>query len=349
MHIVVAFLAAFSLVSPPSAYAATEVNTCGQIYSGSGFLAADLDCSASPSDIRIERSGKLDLGGFTLTGTVRCVGVGPELKGGSCKITGPGTIMDGDVKAALKVSITDVTITGGRVASYGFFRGRAKIRNSTITGSASAGVSTECCRVVVTDSTISGHAGYGIFGGFRGGVSVRGSDISNNGGGGINTPGALISFPVKTRVKNSTITGNDGDGINAWQTVIVRQATISGNSGAGIVKDYSEDSSVARIRKSTITGNYIGVDSSNPMGMTETVVTGNATFGVIGKRFGPVRIVGASDVTGNGTDVDCGIIVACADVSSDSAPAIGAKVVCGTSYQLGSGVPGTNWGVCTLD
>ena len=49
--------------------AATAVTACGQVYSGSGMLTADLDCTglAATAAVRIE-GGSLDLQGFTLTG-----------------------------------------------------------------------------------------------------------------------------------------------------------------------------------------------------------------------------------------------------------------------------------------
>ena len=62
---------------PPdsAAQAPVEVNTCGQVVTGDGFLAADLDCSGFTGGLLdygaavvLSRGSTLDLGGFTLRG-----------------------------------------------------------------------------------------------------------------------------------------------------------------------------------------------------------------------------------------------------------------------------------------
>jgi len=151
--------------------------------------------------------------------------------------------------------------------------------------------------VGVVDSLIDGHVGCGIRAGHFGSVRIRSSTISNNDFCGVNTPAGLERV-VKTRIKDSVITGNGGDGVNVWQTVIVSNSMISNNDGNGIYKDFSDDSSTARIRKSTITGNTIGVTSFNPMDMTDTTVTApmlaaappsNAATSPAGMRLQSVR------------------------------------------------------------
>ena len=57
-----------------------------------------------------------------------------------------------------------------------------------------------------------------------------------------------------------------------------------------------------------------------------------------------------SNATGNGTHVDCGLTVACADISSrHQLPKLRGTSVCDSSYVIGSGIPGDTWGVCTTD
>jgi len=56
-----------------------------------------------------------------------------------------------------------------------------------------------------------------------------------------------------------------------------------------------------------------------------------------------------STASGNGTDVECGTSIMCADVASCTLPKIAALATCDTSYQVDSGVPGLSWGVCSSD
>jgi hypothetical protein len=59
--------------------------------------------------------------------------------------------------------------------------------------------------------------------------------------------------------------------------------------------------------------------------------------------------VKATMLSGNGLDATCGVTQACADVGSSTEPRLDASSVCGTSYVSGSGMPGSSWGICTLD
>ncbi len=66
------------------------VTTCGQSVSGNAILAGDLDCSAGPDPaLDLANGARLSLGGFTLTGHM----TGIQCEVGSCKITGPGTVL----------------------------------------------------------------------------------------------------------------------------------------------------------------------------------------------------------------------------------------------------------------
>lgn len=57
-----------------------------------------------------------------------------------------------------------------------------------------------------------------------------------------------------------------------------------------------------------------------------------------------------STVTGNSTAPECGVSRICADVvTCNKRPRVKPGSTCGTSANLGTAVPGTPWGVCTLD
>ena len=93
----------------PSAFAATEITTCGQVVvtGSSAFLSTDLDCTGSTADsaIKFEGSGVLDLRGFTVrnaTTAVTCEG--------NCNVRN-GSLIDNLTNVAGKrVKLKDVVI-----------------------------------------------------------------------------------------------------------------------------------------------------------------------------------------------------------------------------------------------
>ncbi len=56
-----------------------------------------------------------------------------------------------------------------------------------------------------------------------------------------------------------------------------------------------------------------------------------------------------STVTGNGTGSECSPTEVCADVRTCKRKPRVKNSTCGKSYQIGSGTPGLDWDVCTLD
>ncbi len=115
------------------------VTTCGQVVTGAGALAGDLDCSGHAGHA-VHLTGRLLLGGFTLTGNpafdvVRCVS-------GSCAVIGPGTV------------------TGGQDGIRSD-RGARVQANAIVTGNAGDGVRADLA-VSVLDATISNNGGEGV-------------------------------------------------------------------------------------------------------------------------------------------------------------------------------------------
>jgi hypothetical protein len=181
------------------------VTTCGQGVKGTGFLSADLDCSATTGPAIILTAGsRLFLGGFTLTGNE----VGVRCEVGACKIYGPGTIRrkalnpdfeNHGVLGLSKARVEGVTLENWRNGV--FVLGPAEVRKSTLltnTWGVSAGP------VRVTDSTFSGNQ-YGAYAyeGTRDGVHYK--------------------F-YAARIRRATFTGNTID-IAAFKLPTVRDTT----------------------------------------------------------------------------------------------------------------------------
>jgi len=203
---------AFSLGGTP-AVAQVEVNTCGQTFSGKGFLSGDLDCTGFDGwAITIGRKGSLELRGFTISGgqaTRRVVFCTKH-----CEIIGPGAIVGAagsGVQANGRVRIRNVSISNNGTAVYAL---KVMLRDSTLADN-SGGVSAEKSASIF-NSMITGSA--------RRGVEVQ----SLRGG-------------AKARIVNSTITGNGGHGVSVSPKprcprcklppgrIIVRDSTITGN------------------------------------------------------------------------------------------------------------------------
>jgi hypothetical protein len=155
---------AFCLFAAGSAFAGyTDVTTCGQVVVGKGRLVADLDCTGITQPA-IEVDGRLDLGGFTLTGggtnfAIHCVSH-------RCKIFGPGTITGPGGVGVLgrnRLLMKDVTLTdmaGGVSVSSTDGRGAATFQRCTFTDTG-YGINAET-RAKLIDTTITGTHRFGV-------------------------------------------------------------------------------------------------------------------------------------------------------------------------------------------
>lgn len=355
-----------------TASAATEVDTCGQAFSGEGFLAADLDCTGFGGDaVVINSNGSLDLRGFTLTGgnlsAVFCSNgckIDSEPPGGQLvnaadfgvngdaddvtpgfapvrlkNVTVSGNGFD-QVLVGGNVTVESSTIVGnGNPFSNGVVGNRVKIVNSSITDTDVAVVGVRGARIV--DSQIGGTIGPCIVG-LNKPTLLQGSSLTGCGSLGVATG------PKRLKMLDSLITGSGGDGISApnFTPVRVVNSEISGNAGRGIT---TGGSTQLVLEDSLIVGNgEEGVYHPSSARIVRTTITGNGGSGV-SSCFGSLRIA-TSTVTGNGTNgAVCGVTETCADLSTCEAPVLTDGSVCGTSYDSDSGFPGTNWGVCSAD
>jgi hypothetical protein len=353
----------------PTAVAATAVADCAAAFSGNGFLAADLDCSAHVGQGITIDGGTLDLRGFTLTAgsggpavfcTKNCRVVSDPAggriigaSGGAIATTGSdkigvkvsGVVLDGNddvIFAGGKVAVEDSTITNSGPASAIDTFGPVLLARTTI-DVIGEGVHTTGT-LKMTDVDISNCGQTCVFGGR---VRIRGSQISNAGQNGVTATEALAVF-------DSTITLNGAAGIEnlGFKSLRIVRSAVTSNSGRGVS---STAGGAALVSESDISGNALeGIVNTGKFKVSGSTVNGNGRSGISGgaadqSSCTPVRLL-ESTATGNGTDVAvCGVSETCADVATCVHPPELKNSSCSTSYDTASGFPGTSWGVCSND
>jgi hypothetical protein len=182
---------AILLVSSASLAAVVEVDTCGQLVrGGKGVLVADLDCAGrNLPALTIER-GKLDMNGFTISGSspwpaLVCLG--------RCKIVGPGTVTGGGngIDGKGRLTLVQVDVVGNDFLGVSCFtscsiRGPASIRDNghgpTAPELYQHGVLTPAT-AKVRDVVISGNRGAGVVARNpldRGRVVLRNATVTDN-------------------------------------------------------------------------------------------------------------------------------------------------------------------------
>ena len=227
-----------------------------------------------------------------------------------------------------------VTIHGGKLALNGH----------TLTGGTISVLCDHNC-LISGPGTITGAAGIGVLGADAV-VKIQSADVTDHGVSGIEC------VKLCTVYGPATISGN-GTGIRGGTVVKVRGITVSGND-VGIDASNNDVRGHALVYDSTISGNGIGVSADILVKTSNSSITGNTTIGVHAgdgscSRKGLATIKGGT-ITGNGTDPDCGTTVACADLATcGTAPHLAGGATCDHSYVNGSGIPGSDWNVCTLD
>jgi hypothetical protein len=355
------------------ARAETVVDTCGQVLAGNGHLVADLDCSGFPgAAVTLQYHARLDLRGHTLTADfavdladvrsrfyVESDPPGGRLQGTGAAGNGIGDVREGRLfvsgvivsgfggngVVADSLTVTDSTVSDN--AGDGVFtRDKLKIIGSDIGGNGDAGIQAFASRkVLIVDSTVTGNAGVGahvVNNGFKLKaviISGNGSDgiLSDYGGHGIRIDGLAGR---RLNVIRSDVSDNAGAGIYNYERVKVKSSTVDGNGESGIWQMLSAPvpAGCRRVPSARIAGSMIrdnglyGVEITTPCG---------------GKK---VRLsLSHSQLTGNGTDSECGVSLVCADIGSKDEPKVDSDSVCDVSYELGSGFPGSSWNVCAAD
>jgi len=137
--------------------ASTPVTACGQtVAQGRAHLAADLDCSGFDGAAISLGRARLNLNGFTLTGSALTPGDGTAtvVCAERCDVRGPGTIQGGDIGIAHSgpfgaVLVRDLTVRDALGA--GIVGPNVKVRGADIHGN---GLLTGGCGVVVGDGRL---------------------------------------------------------------------------------------------------------------------------------------------------------------------------------------------------
>lgn len=214
------------------------------------------------------------------------------------------------------------TITGGVVGVQCDVSCKI-IGPGTITASTFAGVNAQDVGLKMTqvDVTNCGYAGIQVWNG----ATVKGPAVFSGNG-------VAMRVGARAKLRDVTITGNDS-GVSAGNNA---------KTGSILVQD------------STVTANdRTGLDAQRGIKVIGSTITNNGQSGILAAGgFDCEKKAGASlahsTVTGNGTA--CGANEVCADVATcKKRPRVKKDSTCGTSYQIGSGNPGSDWDVCTLD
>jgi len=369
-----------SFFFPTSVRADTEIVTCGQVYTGAGYLSGNLDCTGfAGSSVTID-GGSLDLRGFTLTaGTFAAVycsrgcTVTSSVAGGTIagETTGvfflrrakiQGITVDGPefgVRAGDgerdSAKVSDCTILSPTFAVF-VPNGLFSMRNCTVNGDTYA-----YARTNIRDSGIVGSVEV------LGKVAVRRSSVTGGDSSGLifSTSAIVIDSVVsghtksgvyggvygRVRVKRSEISGNGEFGIFGQDNTSIKlvDATVRNNGSDGV----SGYGPVKFLRSNVTDNGRDGVHVIGPLRVTASTVTGNGRDGVYLPYylFGTCRslTLAGSSVVANGTGASCGVTETCADLASCGPPGLTPDSFCDTSYQMDSGFPGTSWGVCALD
>jgi len=296
----------------------TEVTACGQLVVGDAYLSSSLDCPGFAAAVILEQGGRLRLNGFEIGGAV--IGVDCFDYDRRCVIEGPGLIRDNErfgVKAA-RLDIRNVTLTGNASSTcsptegwcFGALWASGKARVRDCTVTDNGGVGLQA-------------DGSGVFGDARlGKVVIKNSVVARNGNNGVH------GDTIKTlRVVDSEISGNALDGISGAFFITLKHSRLNNNGGDGV-----RGFRLVRLRGSELIGNALSGTRVTWCGAGRT----------------RVRLVD-SIAASSGSSSRCGVDLACADLGACETPKLKGTSSCETSYMSESGIPGSSWGVCSLD
>lgn len=142
---------------------------------------------------------------------------------------------------------------------------------------------------------------------------------------------------------------DSGIGVHSTNAILIDVDIV--NNGRGIE---AESCGRVKLKDSIITNSsVVGIRADRSVKLTRSTVIGSGTNGVqvIGDDECPrTRLkLRHSEVTSSGSDTACGVSITCADLASLEAPKVRGTSTCETSYDLNSGFPGMNWGICSSD
>lgn len=238
----------------------------------------------------------------------------------------------------------DLDCTGFPGHAVEIHGGKLNMNGHTITGGV-VGVYCDANCKISGPGTITGSTGTGVLA-FQCPLRLTQVDVTNHVAPGVECfKGCTLNGPM-------TVSGNQV-GIRAGHSVKVRGVTLSGN-GMGIDASNNESRGHALVYDSSVTGNTVGISADNFVKTVNSSITGNTQIGINAGDASCTRkglaTIKAGTVTGNGTAAGCGTSVACADIATcGTAPHVAGGATCDHSYVNGSGIPGSDWDVCTAD
>ncbi len=282
----VAGVASALLVLASPAYSATAITTCGQTFTGEGYLVGDLDCSGLPETeyaVTIAGGGTLDLRGHELRrngdNAIFCLERG-------CTITSdpPGGRLNGGINSSaswwLTVKVTDITFVADTTPIRVWADGPLTIRRVGIEPP-DGDVHVVGRPLYVRDSVV----------GSTWGTRVRLVDSQCQHASG-----------EHLLLRRSVVTGSDTDGvlISARGGAIV-DSVITGNAGAGV---RIASANPVKIVRTMITNNGeagVRAASRRPVTIRDTTIDGNGWEGIFARYVSRLILID-SVVTNNGRD-----------------------------------------------
>lgn len=192
----------------PTGVVAERLVFCGDTVDGSGMLAGS--CAGEI----VVRGGKLDLGGHTLSGSVRC---DAQL----CEIVSDPP--NGTIRGAAEAGSYGIVSAGGALDSAG-----SVIVDSVIVAGFATGIA--AANVQLTRSLVAGNLGHGVEA--AGTIEAADSIVSLNGGDGLHSRLGGVS------VTDCRLTENLGSGVRALAGVIAVRSRVADNGADGI-ENYS--------------------------------------------------------------------------------------------------------------
>jgi len=210
----------------------TPITSCGQIVTGSAFLAQDLDC-VGVLGIGVGASGiTIDLNGHVLTGNGMPGHEGVYVLGGSDHVTIKNGVVrnfeDGVLAYGADTTVSNVVAVANTHHGIGGDLYAAKIVSSTAAWNGWEGIGAEADKTQVTSSTAVGNGQDGITL-EGGGNSVKSSSAVANNPSGIHLEGD------STSVASSTAFGNALYGVYVeGNSAAVKSTTTAGNASHGI-------------------------------------------------------------------------------------------------------------------
>jgi hypothetical protein len=262
-----------------------------------------------------------------------------------CALTTPVS-----VPASTMTLTQDVDCTGQNVADCVTLPPGTKLEMNghTISGGGAGVNCSGSCRID-GPGTITG-ASFGV--NAYGKLDLRGVDVVGNTTIGVQCWKACrATGPAQLSNNGDSF---DGWGITATGTLKLRDVTVANNTNYGArAANYPENRGKIDVIAGTFTGNGIGVSADRQVKLKDSTVTGNVTGGIEVGQAGCTStsppILKNTTATGNGTDAGCGTTVACADVLSCKLPRLLPGSSCDRSYVIDSGIPGSDWDVCSSD